>query len=144
GRGRNHGVLTLRATLRSLGDHGIDFGRGGTGIARRTGGTRRDWCGGGDDVGAINRRGGGRRVGHRPVERFGDAGGRLRIGGGGECLACAQRGDLGGGSLVRRLRYVVPEAAGIDDIGRRLQLRLGGRLRSLFCFRLGFGLGLGR
>jgi hypothetical protein len=52
--------------------------------------------------------------------------------------------DLGGGRLVRRLRYVVPEATGIDDIGWRLRPRLGGSLRSLFRFRLGLGLGFGR
>src|SRR4029453_12699825 len=62
GRGRNHGVLTLRA----LGDHGIDFGRGGTGIARWTGGTRRNWGGGGGDGGGWGRRGGGGGGGQRP------------------------------------------------------------------------------
>ena len=74
----------------------------------------------------------------RPAPRSGgNAGGRLRIGGG-ERLAGVDRGDLRRRRLLRRRRGVAPEAAGIDDVGRRLRLRLGrlSRRRRLRLWRL--------
>ena len=72
---------------------------------------------------AVNRRCECRGVGQR-LESGGNACGRLRIGGG-KRLAGANGGDLGGSGLFRRCRGVAPEAAGIDDVSRRLRLRFG-------------------
>src|SRR6266404_3514302 len=74
-----------------------------------------------NDIGTVNRRTGGRRVGKR-LKR-GDTRGRLRIDGT-QRPAGVDGGNLRGARLFRRRRRVVPQAARIDDVN--------GGLRSLF------------
>src|SRR5205085_12704412 len=74
-----------------------------------------------NDVGTVDRRGGGGRVGERLVETVADAGSGLRIRHG---PAGIEGGHLGRARLLRG-GDVIPEAAGVDDIGGRLRLRLG-------------------
>src|SRR5207244_8472278 len=70
-------------------------------------GNRRRSC---DDVGAVDRGGGGRRVGERLVEGLRNAGGRLRIGGA-DGGAGVEGGDL-------RRRRLLRCGGGITQIGR--------------------------
>src|SRR6266700_6720886 len=80
-----------------------------------------DRRGGGDEVGAVDRRGRQWRVGESLVGRR-DAGGRFWIGCDG--LPGVDRGDLRRRRLLRRSRGVVPEPAGIDNVGRCLRFGL--------------------
>ena len=87
----------------------------------------------GDDIGALDRRSGRRRIGERLIGG-GDAGCRLRVGGG-ERLAGAARRTCAGVACFGVAVAVAPEAAGIDDVGRRL--RLGSALSAAAaCFGL--------
>ncbi|GCC49279.1 hypothetical protein chiPu_0033504, partial [Chiloscyllium punctatum] len=114
---------------RALRDDGVDFGARRRSIACRTH-VAWDRCGRCDDVGAIDRRRRGGRIGERLVEVLGRAGRGLRIGAA-DRLTGLQRGDLCGRRLLRRGRFVAPEAAGIDDVGGRLRRGVLGGLHHL-------------